>query len=152
MIPPRCRAFVRAAPVVAALSVPALSAANRPEQPTVETKVINSGDLTGNRAGDVPQAGIDGAMRAADVGLHGAGGIPTRAVQPDDERIQKLSGRVVESNGQVLYVLTQPGAVVPLDLSALPLREMPRQGDQVMATYQVENRVENVALSLSGRS
>ncbi|MCP3102548.1 hypothetical protein LZ198_27105 [Myxococcus sp. K15C18031901] len=150
--PPRLRALALTSPALAALLMPALATAAEPSQPTIETKeFVHDGDVTGNPAGSIPGAGINGAMRAADVGIHATGGLPRRDVEPDEDRMRELSGSVVKVNGQVLYVLTRPGAVVPVDLSALPLREMPRQGDQVVATYQVENRVENVALALQGR-
>lgn len=76
-------------------------------------------------------------------------GMPVRRVQPDEDRMKELSGRVVELNGQTLYV-ERGGAVVPLDLSAVQLRKTPEKGQEVVAVYQVENKVENVTLALAG--
>ncbi len=92
-----------------------------------------------------------GSQRNLDVGPQANGvGMPIREVTPDQEEMKHLSGKVLKLNGQMLYLETEPGAVVPLDLSALRIRKQPEKGQRVMAVYQVENTTENVALSLAG--
>lgn len=59
-----------------------------------------------------------------------------------------LSGRVIELKNQTLYVERQ-GVVVPLDVSALRFSKAPREGQQIIASYAV-NETKNVALSLAG--
>ncbi|NMO18873.1 hypothetical protein HPC49_20120 [Pyxidicoccus fallax] len=151
MIPRRWRALALAAPSLAALLLPLAAPAREPAQPTHERKRTDWMDQGGfGRAGTMPpvtRAGIN----ALNVGPQGSSaGVPVRRVTPDEDRMRELSGQVVKLNGMVLYVQTQVGAVVPLDLSALQLRKMPQKGQEVVAVYQVENTTENVALSLAG--
>ncbi|AKQ70074.1 hypothetical protein A176_006986 [Myxococcus hansupus] len=92
-----------------------------------------------------------GSQRNLDVGPQANGvGMPIREVTPDQDEMKRLSGKVLKLNGQMLYLETEPGAVVPLDLSALRIRKQPEKGQRVMAVYQVENTTENVALALAG--
>ncbi len=59
-----------------------------------------------------------------------------------------LSGRVVELNGNTLYV-ERGGMVVPLDMSALRITRQPKVGQEIIASYTVD-RTRNIALSLAG--
>ncbi|WNZ62314.1 hypothetical protein QEG98_00170 [Myxococcus sp. MxC21-1] len=123
----------------------------------------------GSGAGNVPrQEGLDrnftnfgatmsidrsnsGSQRLLEVGPQANGvGMPIREVTPDQDEMKRLSGKVLKLNGQMLYLETEPGAVVPLDLSALRIRKQPEKGQHVVAVYQVENTTENVALALAG--
>ncbi len=147
MIPRRWRALVLAVPSLAALAVPAVALAHEATVDAMERQRESWGDLpvTGGPAGAFPEINSEG------VGIHGSSaGMPLRRVTPDEDRMRQISGEVVKLNGMVLYVQTSLGAVVPLDLSALQLRKTPEPGRTVVAVYQVENRVENVALSLQG--
>jgi hypothetical protein len=153
MIPRRWRALALAAPSLTALLVPVVTQANVPEQPTEERKRESMEDQTvsGGRAGlQDPFADSATKGQGLSVSLNGVAGMPVRRVTPDQDRMRQLSGQVVKLNGQVLYVETEIGAVVPLDLSALLIRKAPEKGQTVVATYQVENTTENVALSLAG--
>ncbi|WP_426756142.1 hypothetical protein [Myxococcus sp. Y35] len=92
-----------------------------------------------------------GSQRLLEVGPQASGvGVPIREVTPDQEEMRRLTGKVLELDGQMLYVQSEPGAVVPLDLSALRIRKQPEKGQRVVAVYQVENTTENVALALAG--
>ena len=147
MIPRRWRALALAAPSLTALLLPVATQAREPQQPTEERKreIRDDLEVSGGRAGLFPPVTRQGLRQI------GAGaGMPLRRVTPDAKRMHQLSGQVVKLNGQVLYVETQVGAVVPLDLSALEIRKAPEKGQTVVATYQVENTTENVALSLAG--
>lgn len=146
-IPRNWRALAVAAPAAAALLLPAAPQAREPEQPTQEREREGRDDLDsiGGRAGFFPPLTRQGVSQVS-----AGAGMPVRRVTPDEKRMRQLSGEVVKLNGQVLYVQSQLGAVVPLDLSALQLRKAPEKGQTVVAVYQVENRTENVALSLAG--
>ncbi|NOK07020.1 MULTISPECIES: hypothetical protein [Myxococcus] len=147
------------AAAVAALMVPVAVLAREP---------VSSPD-DGSGAGNVPrQEGLDrnfnnfgvtmsidrsnsGSQRLLEVGPQANGvGMPIREVTPDQDEVKRLSGKVLKLNGQMLYLETEPGAVVPLDLSALRIRKQPEKGQHVVAVYQVENTTENVALALAG--
>ncbi|WP_342377683.1 hypothetical protein NVS55_00180 [Myxococcus stipitatus] len=73
---------------------------------------------------------------------------PKVDVMPDPKRTQTLEGNVVEMKGDVLYVQDDTGTVVPLDMQALRLKERPKPGERVVADYQIENEVDNMATSL----
>jgi hypothetical protein len=153
MISRRWRGLALAASSLTALVIPMATQAREPEQPTQEREREASQDQTvsGGRAGLYdPFAGSATESQDLSVSLNGVAGMPVRRVTPDQDRMRQLSGEVVKLNGQVLYVETEVGAVVPLDLSALQLRKAPEKGQLVVATYQVENKTENVALSLAG--
>ncbi|QDE87483.1 hypothetical protein BHS06_00165 [Myxococcus xanthus] len=147
------------AAAVAALMAPVAVLAREP---------VSSPD-DGSGAGNVPrQEGLDrnfnnfgvtmsidrsnsGSQRLLEVGPQANGvGMPIREVTPDQDEVKRLSGKVLKLNGQMLYLETEPGAVVPLDLSALRIRKQPEKGQHVVAVYQVENTTENVALALAG--
>ncbi|MFP2906490.1 hypothetical protein ACLESD_15780 [Pyxidicoccus sp. 3LFB2] len=151
-IPSRWRAVALAVPSLTALLLPIASTAREPEQPTQERERESWGDMpnNGGRAGFVPPLTRQGLSQVG-VGPQGnSAGMPVRQVTPDEDRMRELTGQVVKLRGQTLYVQTGPGAVVPLDLSALQLRKTPEEGQRVLAVYQVENTTENVALSLAG--
>ena len=151
MIPRSWRALALAAPSLTALLIPLAAPAREPAQPTQERKQEIGGDLVVlGRAGTIPPVNAQG-IRALNVGPQGtSAGMPVRRVTPDEDRMRELSGQVVKLNGLVLYVQTSLGAVVPLDVSALQMNKTPEKGQRVVAVYQVENKVENVALSLAG--
>lgn len=69
-----------------------------------------------------------------------------RSLNMKDNRM--LSGRVIEQNGSTLYV-ERGGVVVPLDLSALRITKQPKVGQEIVATFTVD-QTRNVALSLAG--
>ncbi|CAM3644418.1 hypothetical protein COSO111634_21695 [Corallococcus soli] len=74
-----------------------------------------------------------------------------RQITPDEERMRQVTGPVVKQDGLTLYVREEgAGPVVPLDMSALEITRLPREGQQVVALYQVEGETNNVALSLQG--
>ncbi|NOK09264.1 hypothetical protein [Corallococcus exercitus] len=77
-------------------------------------------------------------------------GDSVRQVTPDADRMQQVNGPVVKQDGLTLYVKDVSGPVVPLDMSALRITKLPQKGQEVLAVYQVENKTENVALSLQG--
>jgi hypothetical protein len=146
MIPRGWRAFALALPSLAALALPLPALARESREPNQERQRESWGDLPAyGRAGIMPP--VNGPDTFAP---KRAAGMPLRRVTPDQDRMRELSGQVVKLNGMVLYVQTQLGAVVPLDLSALELRRTPEPGQTVVAVYQVENSTENVALSLQG--
>ncbi|WP_241758853.1 hypothetical protein [Pyxidicoccus parkwayensis] len=147
MITKRWRALALAAPSLTALLLPVVTQAKDPEQPTEERKREGRDDqeVSGGRAGLFPPV-----TRQEINQINAGAGMPVRHVTPAPERMHQLSGQVVKLNGQVLYVESELGAVVPLDLSALEIRKAPEKGQKVVATYQVENKTENVALSLAG--
>ncbi|MCY1018125.1 hypothetical protein [Pyxidicoccus sp. MSG2] len=152
MIPRRWRGLALAASSLTALVIPMASQANEPSQPTEEVKRDSIQDQTVNGRTGIQDPFVDSAHQGQGlaVSLNGVSGMPVRRVTPDQDRMRQLSGEVVKLNGQVLYVETEVGAVVPLDLSALQIRKAPEKGQLVVATYQVENTTENVALSLAG--
>ncbi|AEI63628.1 hypothetical protein LILAB_08585 [Corallococcus macrosporus] len=144
---------------MAALMAPAAVLAREPVSPAGE--INGSGNMpapTGldqNFTNFGASMNIDrsssGSQRNLDVGPQASGvGMPIREVTPDQEEMKRLSGKVLKLNGQMLYLETEPGAVVPLDLSALRIRKQPEKGQRVVAVYQVENTTENVALALAG--
>ncbi|QSQ11926.1 hypothetical protein [Myxococcus landrumensis] len=73
---------------------------------------------------------------------------PQVDVLPDPKRTQTIEGNVVEMKGDVLYVQDEAGAVIPLDMQALRLKQTPKPGEHVVADYQIENEVQNMATSL----
>jgi hypothetical protein len=141
----RWRAAALAVPSLTLLLMPLAVQAHDPVLPTQrgmeqETGFDNLSSVT-FAAGATAPIYSSGATNSA--------GMPVRRVQPDQDRMKQISGSVVKLNGQTLYVERQ-GVVVPLDLSALQLRKQPKEGQQVVAVYQVENKTENVALGLKG--
>ncbi|WP_147445574.1 hypothetical protein [Corallococcus aberystwythensis] len=77
-------------------------------------------------------------------------GDAVRQITPDPDRMQQVSGPVVKQDGLTLYVKDVSGPVVPLDMSALRITKLPQKGQEILAVYQVEEKTENVALSLQG--
>ncbi|MCP3137047.1 hypothetical protein [Pyxidicoccus xibeiensis] len=151
MIPRKWRGLALAAPAVTALLLPLAAQARDPE-PREEGKGderLGELPVSSGRAGLFPPMTRQGVSQL-NVGPQGtSAGMPVRRVTPDEDRMRELSGQVVKLNGLVLYVQTSLGTVVPLDVSALQLNKTPKAGQTVVAVYQVENQVENVALSLS---
>ncbi|WP_163784154.1 hypothetical protein [Myxococcus vastator] len=145
---------------VAALMVPLAALAHEPVSPA--DGISGGGNEPGGQEGldrsftnfgatmSIDRSG-SGSQRLLDVGPQASGvGVPIREVTPDQDEMKRLSGKVLKLNGQMLYLETEPGAVVPLDLSALRIRKQPQAGQRVVAVYQVENTTENVALALAG--
>lgn len=144
---------------VAALMVPVAALAHDPVDPSGEDLGSDTAPLQNGLDRNFTNFGatmsIDrsssGSQRLLDVGPQANGvGMPIREVTPDQDEMKRLSGKVLKLNGQMLYLETEPGAVVPLDLSALRIRKQPEKGQHVVAVYQVENTTENVALALAG--
>ncbi|WP_338872494.1 hypothetical protein [Myxococcus stipitatus] len=141
---------------LAALLLPMVGAARDPNQPTdvsaaAGSEVVESfGQPTGPA---IPPLNL-GGMIGVDV-------TPTQPQAPitqgpqvevlrDSKRTRIIEGNVVEMKGDVLYVENEVGAVVPLDMQALRLKQRPKPGRHVVASYQTENEVENMATSLHG--
>jgi hypothetical protein len=78
-------------------------------------------------------------------------GLSSRQFSLDASKMGQVSGPVVKQSGLTLYVRDVSGPVVPLDLSALRIHKQPVKGQEVVATYQV-NQTDNVALSLAGET
>ncbi|NBD12875.1 MULTISPECIES: hypothetical protein [Corallococcus] len=76
--------------------------------------------------------------------------LSVRQVSPDMDKVKQVTGPVVKREGLNLYVQDVSGAVVPLDMSALQVRKMPRDGQEVVALYEVQGNLTNVALSIQG--
>ncbi|WP_147445154.1 hypothetical protein [Corallococcus sp. CA053C] len=74
----------------------------------------------------------------------------SRQINPDPDRMLQVTGPVVKQDGLTLYVQDVSGPVVPLDMSALQISKLPQKGQQVVAVYQVEEKTNNVALSIAG--
>ncbi|MCY1041157.1 hypothetical protein OV208_07485 [Corallococcus sp. bb12-1] len=73
-----------------------------------------------------------------------------RQINPDAERMREVMGPVVKRDGLILYVHDVSGPVVPLDMSALRINKLPQKGQEIVATYQVEGKTSNMALSIQG--
>lgn len=76
--------------------------------------------------------------------------LSVRQVSPDMDKVKQVTGPVVKQEGLNLYVQDVSGLVVPLDMSALQVRKMPREGQEVVALYEVQGNLTNVALSIQG--
>lgn len=76
--------------------------------------------------------------------------LPVRQITPDPDRMLQVTGPVVKQDGLTLYVQDVSGPVVPLDMSVLQINKLPQKGQEVVAVYQVEEKTNNVALSISG--
>jgi hypothetical protein len=107
---------------------------------------------TGLEAAQSPEFGVGGRAGAIDEFNFGPTGTDV-ILQREDGRNEGgmgkvISGRVVELKGKTLYV-EREGVVVPLDTSALRITQQPRQGQEIIASYEVRETT-NVALSLAG--
>lgn len=133
----------RAARRVAAL-LPAVGLMLAPLAAGARDKEVT--EVSGNTRNDlrVPELGVTG--RAGAITEFNLGPPAASAFQSEETRV--LSGRVIELEGQTLYVERQ-GLVVPLDMSMLRITKQPQAGQQIIAEYQVEE-TQNVALSLAG--
>ncbi|TQF16443.1 hypothetical protein FJV41_08140 [Myxococcus llanfairpwllgwyngyllgogerychwyrndrobwllllantysiliogogogochensis] len=150
----RWKRIALAAPVLAALAAPTAGLARDPQQNTAEQERLEIDlDRTGNLAGNVPPLNVGGMIGADVTPTQGM----TRIVQgpdvdltPDPKRTRQIEGDVVALEGSVLYVQPDEGAVVPLSLEALRLKQTPKEGRRVIADYQVENETQNMATALAG--
>jgi hypothetical protein len=97
---------------------------------------------------DIGLGGRAGIVEEFNFGPTGMDVIKQRQLRPDAGGTLLLSGRVVEMKGQTLYV-ERNGVVVPLDMRALRITRQPQKGQQIVASYAV-NETNNVALSLAG--
>ncbi len=130
------RAALLVVPALSLLLAPVGAQARPPEDPFQEERV--------------PGLGVEGPAGAISEFNYGPPGtdIRTRSDWEEAQEERVLSGRVVERQGQTLYV-ERDGVVVPLDLRALRLTQEPRAGQEIIAAYQVRETA-NVALSLAG--
>lgn len=98
---------------------------------------------------DLGSGGRSGAIEEFNFGPTGTDVILQREDGRNEGGMGKvISGRVVELKGKTLYV-EREGVVVPLDTSALRITKQPRQGQEIIASYEVRETT-NVALSLAG--
>lgn|GEM_PF-5446265 len=142
------------APALAALLVPTVGLAEPPNGNTLEQQRMERDlDLTGNLAGNVPPLNLGGMIGADVTPTQGMARIvqgPDVELTPDPKRTQVIEGDVVALEGSVLYVQPDEGAVVPLSLEALRLKQTPAEGRRVVADFQVENETQNMATALAG--
>ncbi|MBN1203753.1 MAG: hypothetical protein JXB05_02370 [Myxococcaceae bacterium] len=101
-----------------------------------------------NAQGQEEPWGRAGAIEEFNFGPSGTDVTLQREERRDEGGTRLLSGRVIELKGQTLYV-EREGVVVPLDVSALRIHKQPKEGQEIIASYQV-NQTDNVALSLAG--
>ncbi|MFL5347578.1 MAG: hypothetical protein ACJ8AT_22560 [Hyalangium sp.] len=102
----------------------------------------------GQRFEEQGVGGRAGIIDEINMGPTGMDVTKQRAPKPNLEGNQVLSGRVIEMDGNTLYV-ERNGVVVPLDMSALRVTKQPRVGQEIIATYAVD-QTRNIALSLAG--
>ncbi|MCY0999681.1 hypothetical protein OWM54_21330 [Myxococcus sp. MISCRS1] len=151
----RWKSWALAVPAMGALLVPAVGAAEIPnhdsrefQQSQIET------DNTTTRASVLPPLNLGGMIGVDVTPTQGQVPIvqgPKVDTLPDPKRTKQISGEVVELGNDVLYIQEdQQGAVIPLDLQALRLTQTPREGQKVVADYQVENETQNLATALQG--
>lgn len=154
MMSSRWKPIAWVAPALAALLIPAVGLAEPPNgTATEQTSLEPQLDTTGNLAGNVPPLNLGGMIGADVTPIQGMTRIvqgPDVELQPDPKRTRQIEGDVVALKGSVLYVQPDGGAVVPLSLEALRLKQTPKEGRRVMADYQVENETQNVATALAG--
>jgi hypothetical protein len=130
----------RAALLLPALSLmlaPLAAQAHRPQDPDADRQQVDEQGL-GGRAGIVEEFNF---------GPTGMDVIKQREPNSLGGGNRLLSGRFVEMKGHTLYV-ERDGVVVPLDISGLRLTQQPKAGQELIATYDVD-QTRNVAVSLS---
>lgn len=134
----------RAAALLPALSLmlaPLAAHANRTKDPDRERQ----------DGAQIPEWGVGGragAIEEFNFGPTGMDVIKQRELRQHGGGNRLLSGRVVEMDGRTLYVARE-GMVVPLDLSALRITQQPKVGQEIVATFVVDD-TRNVAMSLAG--
>ena len=132
----------------AALCLPALSlllaplAVGAKERADVDSRPQNE------QLGEQGVGGRSGIIDEINMGPTGMDVIKQHENPADEGGKRLLSGRVLEKKGDTLYV-EREGVVVPLDLSALRITQEPKPGQEIVATYSVD-QTRNVALSLAG--
>jgi hypothetical protein len=151
----RWKSLALAVPAMGALLVPAISAAEIPNNDSREFQQSQIGtDNTTTRASVLPPLNLGGMIGVDVTPTQGQVPIvqgPKVDTMPDPKRTKQISGEVVELGNDVLYIQEdQQGAVIPLDLQALRLTQTPREGQKVVAEYQVENETQNLATALQG--
>jgi hypothetical protein len=92
--------------------------------------------------------GRAGIIEEFNLGPVGMSVVKQQEQRPNAGGNRLLSGRVIEMDGNTLYV-ERNGVVVPLDVSALRITKQPKVGQEIIATYAVD-QTRNVALSLAG--
>ncbi|WP_224240509.1 hypothetical protein [Hyalangium gracile] len=97
---------------------------------------------------EVGTGGRSGSIEEFNFGPTGMDVIKQRAERLDEGDNRLLSGRVIDLKGRTLYV-DREGVVVPLDLSALRITRTPQPGQEIIASYTVD-QTRNLALSLAG--
>ncbi|WP_224368529.1 hypothetical protein [Hyalangium versicolor] len=98
--------------------------------------------------GPADVGGRGGAIDEVNYGPLGMDAHKQRMERRSEGNAQLLSGRVLEVKGRTLFV-EREGVVVPLDLSELRINKQPKPGQDVIASYTVDE-TRNVALSLAG--
>jgi hypothetical protein len=141
LIPRTVRRAAMLLPALSLMVAPLAAQAAQREDPTQESQGAE-------RFGEIGVEGPAGAITEVNMGPVGMNLFKQQERPQNVTGTRVLSGRVIEQQGQTLYV-EHDGVVVPLDLSALRITQQPRPGQEIVATYSV-NDTRNVALSLAG--
>jgi membrane protein implicated in regulation of membrane protease activity len=132
----------------AALCLPALSLMLAPLAAHAKERADTESRTQTQQLGEQGVGGRGGIIEEFNLGPTGMDVIKQRENPADEEGNRTLSGRVVELKGRTLYV-EREGVVVPLDLSALRVNKEPKPGQEIIATYAVD-QTSNIARSLAG--
>lgn len=130
----------------AALCLPALSLMLAPLSVQAKERADTDSRTQTQQLGEQGVGGRSGIIDEINMGPTGMDVTKQRENREGDKRM--LSGRVVEKKGDTLYV-EREGVVVPLDLSELRIKKEPKPGQEIVATYAVDE-TRNIAQSLAG--
>jgi hypothetical protein len=139
IIPRACRRVAVVLPALSLMLAPLAAQTKERADPERESQRATRPDDAGGRAGVIEEFNL--GPPGTDVGLR-------RQERQGEGGTRLLSGRVVGMRGRTLYV-ERNGMVVPLDVSALRIHKQPKVGQQIIATYDVD-QTQNVAVSLAG--
>jgi hypothetical protein len=127
-------------PALSLMLAPLAAQANRPRDPDREQGQSMRFEETG-------LGGRAGIVEEFNFGPTGMDVVKQREPHSLGGGNRLLSGRFVEMKGHTLYV-ERDGVVVPLDISGLRITKQPKAGQELIATYDVD-QTRNVAVSLS---
>lgn len=130
----------------AALCLPALSLMLAPLSVQAKERADTDSRTQTQQLGEQGVGGRSGIIDEINMGPTGMDVTKQRENREGDKRM--LSGRVLEKKGDTLYV-EREGVVVPLDLSELRIKKEPKPGQEIVATYAVDE-TRNIAQSLAG--
>lgn len=130
----------------AALCLPALSLMLAPLSVQAKERADTDSRTQTQQLGEQGVGGRSGIIDEINMGPTGMDVTKQRENREGDKRM--LSGRVLEKKGDTLYV-EREGVVVPLDLSELRIKKEPKAGQEIVATYAVDE-TRNIAQSLAG--